>query len=208
MGHSKKILISWRNHGRDHKYFFDYVIDSEDFERDMEVLRFLENSHEESQHRDGKLSPRNKILRNMPAVVMSGFLKYCIGEGENGWIALGQRMRNALEQNTIVEPGIYDLENDCYQLERIPEAQDLYKKLDTKEMYEYWKRVCRRPDNSFVGTTGEVYHISFTGRPSEDFHCLFDQPSIEFDIRKETAAYRKRNRAKAFHANEDYEGAI
>lgn len=209
MSTKKKIVISWRNHGRDFKYYIDYVIDTQNFEQDMEVLRVLENSYEDAYlEDDAKAFSKRHIVRNVPVVVVKRWLEYCNGEKSVDWRNFEKVMENVLKLNDVLPNGNYDHAGSCYQYHRLQEGLDLYKKLDTEEMFNYWRSISRRCDNSSAGTTGDVYHITFSMIPAEDFHCWFDMPSNEMIIGEEIRNFRKRNRAQAFDKRRDFEGAI
>lgn len=201
MGTSKKIVISNRNHGRDFKYFLDYIVDTKDFETDIEILRVLENSFEESILSDELAFSKRRIMRNTPAAVVSMWLKCCTGELLVRWTNLGEVLQKVLKENTVLPNGNYDLLDSCYQFKDLNEGIALFNKLNTEEMFNYWRGITTRCDNSSEGAVGDIYHITFSLFSGKDHHDYFDMPNPNLDIGLELRECRKRNRMQSFKSN-------
>jgi hypothetical protein len=184
----KKVVILYRNHGRDCKSFVDYTLTTENFERDMEVLRYLESGWEQHSY-CMEPGPRRHMQVNTPVRILSVFFKYCIGESLFEWKSYEAYFKRG-ENNIDPIRG--------WEYVDFEEGKALFEKLNNKETFDYWRSILVAPHNSHANVVGDVYVISFSMEHEESYHCIYDQPSLTKEVMDERNVIRKRNRSLAF----------
>lgn len=182
----KRVAILYRNHGRDCSFFVHYTLTTNDFEKDMEILCILEGAWKED-HKEN--NDRLPVRKDLQVSVLESFLEYCVGGNPLMWRSYDGLFKRADDNNKGSE--YYDYFN-------LDEGRKLYEKLNTKEMFDYWRSILVEPRNSHDDLVGDVYVISYSMVKASSKHWVYDSPNTTRDIIDDMARSKKRNRTKEF----------
>lgn len=184
----KRVAILYRNHGRDCTFFVHYTFTTNDFEKDMEILRILEGAWKEDYKRGDEKPP---ILKDLQVSVLESFFEFCTGKtAAVGWKSFEGLFKWIDERSDT---------NTCYDFFNVEEGRNLYEKLNTKEMFDYWRSLLVEPHNCHDDLVGDVYIISYSMVRATSKHWVYDSPSTTKEIMDNLARYKKRNRTKEFN---------